>query len=156
MGRILINQSICGTFPWQQHGNKKSDSRYASDNSNNVDSPCQITQSNLFKMILQRASGNDVAPVKKLEKKAFRFILCVRQHCRFEKSGAIKGAVPHPTGCGTAFILPARERKETESRHRPDGAGHSLSDASDAPAGTAPCCYGRRARRRSGAGPRRC
>ena len=103
-----------------------------------------------------KRSGNDVAPVKKPVKKAFRFILCVRQHCRFEKSGAIKGAVPHPTGCGTAFILPARERKETESRRRPDGADHSLSDASDAPAGTAPCCGGRRVRRHSGAGPRRC
>ena len=50
-----VSVSMC----WQHHGNKKSDSQYASDNSSNVDSLCSITKSNLFKMLLQRASGNN-------------------------------------------------------------------------------------------------
>lgn len=50
-----VSASMC----WQRYGNKKSDSQYASDNSSNVNSLCYITKSNLFKMLLQRVSGNN-------------------------------------------------------------------------------------------------
>ena len=53
---------------WQHIGNKKSDSPYPMENTDNQNTLCQIAHTKLFKLSFAGASGNEVSIINLLKK----------------------------------------------------------------------------------------